>query len=526
MTTSTLYLFVDTNLFIQCRSLEDLDWSPWRAFEEVRLIVSTPVLREIDGLKKTRGGRVQRRAREASAMFRKMHGRNSKIDRAGPPRIALAVELQLKPAQDLEGDLDYSERDDQLIGTIHAFAGSDQSKDVRLLTHDAILLHKARGLGLTVHEIPDEWLRPAETTETERKVAALVAENSRLKAAEPCVSVRCEGSAGTAIEPCYEATYTRYAPLTEAEVESLMQRLMTCFPLATDFAPLPPLRPIMGATQTPPFPIPAPDEEIRKYREEDYPRWLARCQRALRSHHRTLQAAMPLPRFAFLAGNSGARPAEDVLVTIEAHGGGFRIMPPPSDDTNEDREGEDEASDDPEPGTLPPPPVAPRGHWARYLGDVARIGAGTRRMANLLQDLVGRENAYASPLRESLMKSLAPPLLAGDLPWQRDPNAFYYKSGRPSEPQTSFALECTQWRHGDKEEPFIGEIRVPTDEEAVKGLLVCRIEAANLSKPVSCRVPVRIAIMHVSAFASARDMVEALADDHGFQVTPSLPPGH
>ncbi len=44
MADSILYFFVDTNLFLQCRPLEQLDWSPWDSFEEVRLIVSKPVL--------------------------------------------------------------------------------------------------------------------------------------------------------------------------------------------------------------------------------------------------------------------------------------------------------------------------------------------------------------------------------------------------------------------------------------------------------------------------------------------------
>ena len=34
MTKQTLYLFPDTNLFIQCRPLEQLDWSEWEEFEE------------------------------------------------------------------------------------------------------------------------------------------------------------------------------------------------------------------------------------------------------------------------------------------------------------------------------------------------------------------------------------------------------------------------------------------------------------------------------------------------------------
>ena len=32
MTSSTLFYFVDTNLFIQCRPLHQLDWSPWQTY--------------------------------------------------------------------------------------------------------------------------------------------------------------------------------------------------------------------------------------------------------------------------------------------------------------------------------------------------------------------------------------------------------------------------------------------------------------------------------------------------------------
>ena len=85
MTASTLYFFVDTNLFIHCHAPEQLDWSPWHKFEEVKLIVSTSVLREIDRLK-TRGGRVGKRARATSAMCRDMLGQPHKVVHAQSPR--------------------------------------------------------------------------------------------------------------------------------------------------------------------------------------------------------------------------------------------------------------------------------------------------------------------------------------------------------------------------------------------------------------------------------------------------------
>lgn len=70
MTTQTLYLFPDTNLFIQCKSLNELDWSEWANFSEIHLIVCRPVLREIDNQKNRGNGRVSRRARKAHSLFR------------------------------------------------------------------------------------------------------------------------------------------------------------------------------------------------------------------------------------------------------------------------------------------------------------------------------------------------------------------------------------------------------------------------------------------------------------------------
>ena len=509
VTTSTLYFFVDTNLFIQCQAPEQLDWSPWHDFEEVKLIVSTPVLREIDSLK-TRGGRAGKRARAASAMFRQMRGQSHKVVHAQSPRVVLSVEPQHTYSQDLADRLNYAERDDQLIGTIHQFARSNPTSDVRLLTHDTIPLYTAQGLDLTADQIPDDWLLPPETTETERKMAELKAENSRLKAAEPSFSIHCEDQSDTTVER-YHASYTWYEPLTEAEVDSLLQRLKACFPLATEFGSREPAeRPAPARLanrffQTTEVFTPATDEEIEKYRDEDYPRWLERCEETLRAHHRARQAGTPVLWFKFLAENSGTRPADDALVTIEARGG-FEIRPPPLDDPDEDREGDDEALGSLESGALPPPPVAPRGSW-RALNPLGRSLRNIARITYPHADILSRPLPHPSLIR----------------PESRDPNAFYYKPGRPAEPQASFALQCVQWRHDDEATPFIGEIHVPADRDAAEGLLVCRIQAANLSKSVSCRIPIRIAITRVSAFESARGMVEGLHHTVGSLIASSRP---
>ena len=234
MSVSTVNYFVDSNLFFQCHPLEQLDWTPWDAFEEVRLIVSTPVLREIDYRKNKGNDRVGIRARAASAMFREMLEDGHKVVRASNPRVVLSVEPQHAYSRDLEERLNYQERDDQLVGTVYEFSHGHPDRDVRLLTHDTTPLYTARGLGVAADVISDDWLLPPETTATEKELASLKTAYSHLKKAEPSISIRCMGQSNTEIER-YHASYTWFEPLTGPQVDELMQRLKDHFPLETDF---------------------------------------------------------------------------------------------------------------------------------------------------------------------------------------------------------------------------------------------------------------------------------------------------
>ena len=107
VTTSTVYYFVDSNLFFQCLPLEQIDWTPWDASKEVRLIVSNPVLREIDFRKNKSNDRVGSRARVASAMFRKMLNEGHRVVRPSNPRVILVVEPQHTYSPNLENQLNY-----------------------------------------------------------------------------------------------------------------------------------------------------------------------------------------------------------------------------------------------------------------------------------------------------------------------------------------------------------------------------------------------------------------------------------
>ncbi len=515
MTASTVRYFVDSNLFLQCRPLEELDWSSWTGFDEVRLIVSSPVLREIDYRKNKGNDRVAKRARATSARFRKMVAVGQAPIHAANPRVVLSVEPQHTPSPELEERLNYRERDDQLVGALYAFSRRHEGADVRLLTHDTTPLFTAKGLDLVGDIIPDDWLLLPESTETEREVQSLRSELARLKKTEPSFSIRCVGPSNADLEE-YRATHTWFEPLTDGQIADLMQRLKARFPLETDFGSRDPAertprqRTVLLGIAKDVF-TPVTDEEIETYREEAYPEWLERCELLLRNHHLVLQHQAALLDFAFLASNVGTRPAVDALISIEARGH-FQIQPLSSDDDDEEHRVEESEPGNLKLDELPRPPVAPRGQWKR----TSTGGPGDAfRAIRTLQRTLDAIPSFATPRPHVDSLLLRPPSV---LPTPRDPNAFYYKPDRPSSPQSSFSLSCDQWRHDDAEEPFDGTIHVPFDQDKTEGALFFRIQAGNLSESASKLVPVRIEIAHVSAFESAQAMVEKLVATPTFGV--------
>ena len=500
MSRSIVFLFVDTNLFLQCRPLEDLDWSTWNAFDEVRLIVSAPVLREIDHLKNKGNDRVRRHARAASSMFRKMLSDGYRPVRVSGPCVKLLVEPRHKYCESLKGQLNYQERDDQLVGTVYEFAKHNPDADVRLLTHDTTPLYTAQANGLAMDVISDEWLLPPESNESERELRALREENARLKKAEPQFEIQCLDSDGIDIKR-HEGAFTWFDPLTDAEIDNLMRYLREQFPPVTEFGPRESVKReapqtmarILGQQQVW---VPATEEDIKKYREESYPQWLADCKAVLRNYHETLQEQTPRSRFVFVAENCGTRPASDALITIEAEGS-FQVKPPARD--GEEADGSVDPGEGFEKKTtiLLPPPPNPRGRW-KTMGPFSAL-------EDLLTHFPGK-----TTLPGRRLDILQPRPYIGPSLRPRDPNKFYYKPAFLEMPQNAFALECEQWRHEDGKEEFECEIHFSNDIDTVKGALVFRIQAGNLSETQIKRIPMQIKTAHVGSFDRARALVERL----------------
>ena len=337
-----LYLFPDTNLFIQCKELRQLDWSEWDSFEEVHLIVCRPVQREIDDLRNRRSSRVGDRARTTySSLFRPIATRKQDyvMIQESDPRVKLFLEFPSRPDPDLSGTLNYDKADDEIVGCLSRYMKENPGADARLLTDDTGPMMAAQVLGLGLVAIDPDWKLPPENDTAEREIIRLSTELVRLKKQEPEFAIRCVDDEGRDIERL-ELVHNIYEPLDEDCISKYIDALKEMHPVETEFnqpGPNPSRIRLALALGQHHF-EPASDQAIANYKEREYPQWLEDCRAFFTELHETLQRSAGWPVFRFVVANEGSRPGSDALIVIRAKGNLLVCPPAPGGDDPEDGE--------------------------------------------------------------------------------------------------------------------------------------------------------------------------------------------
>ena len=353
----------------------------------------------------------------------------------------------------------------------------------------------ARSMGLSVEPIGPEWLLPPEHSSAEREIDHLSKEIEQLRKQEPQFLIRCTDYDGNEVHEL-NLVNKIHKPLTDDEISSCIAMLKSRFPIATDFN---------RRRAKPSLPVayelagvrwhfkPASKEEIDKYQGIDYPEWIEECRRVLMSIHETLQKREGQLSFTIEMENVGSRPADDALVVFRAKGN-FRICPPPLE---EDDTGDCEQTEI----SLPCPPEPPRGRW-----ESTRLRFNRGLASSLLGGLPGLNPSLLGGLSGLNLSSMEGFPFTHE-PYRRDPNKFYYKQGRQTEPSDSFSLECEQWRHGTVWEVFHGDIFPREGVGDSTGVLECEIHAGNLSQPKLMKIHVKINVREVSSKDFANRLV-------------------
>src|ERR1019366_4160220 len=144
-----LYLFTDTNFFLQLRLINDLPWHEAFPDREIILLVPRAVQKEIARLKSDGNTRRARRARSAAQILMRVAQAPDSVEiiREASPRVELRIpsRSQIIPVPGTEPN--FSIVDDQIIDEIRAFRAEHQNEDVRFITTDSDQVTSARYFG-------------------------------------------------------------------------------------------------------------------------------------------------------------------------------------------------------------------------------------------------------------------------------------------------------------------------------------------------------------------------------------------
>jgi hypothetical protein len=121
-------LFVDSNFFLQCKKYDQLPWQNLTDQNCITILISSPVLKEIDKLKNdgnSRRSSRSSRSREATALFRKMFKSSDSLQRITIKNIELTLSFakNYTLAELIQADegLDMNNPDDQILACVRNY---------------------------------------------------------------------------------------------------------------------------------------------------------------------------------------------------------------------------------------------------------------------------------------------------------------------------------------------------------------------------------------------------------------------
>jgi hypothetical protein len=180
-------LFLDTNIFMHFRQVDEIDWTGMASADRVELVIAPVVYRQLDRYKDQKFERV----RTALSKIRSLTRSGGQVR----TNVRL-VFLHEDPLIDYAAHrLDRQSEDDQLIVSMVQFRNESGVAEVVLVTDDFLLEQKARAQHFAVVR-PDDSLRlRVETSAEDRERKRLRDENLRLLGRQPQLALRFASSA-------------------------------------------------------------------------------------------------------------------------------------------------------------------------------------------------------------------------------------------------------------------------------------------------------------------------------------------
>lgn len=466
-----MVLFLDTNVFMQCRDLKELPWSDIANKDDILLLIPQAVEKEIDKQKGEGGSRRGKRARAISSLFKKIisNGETRFVIKEANPTIEIAFS-EIHPLKVEPTDfLDQNRPDDLIIAEVLQYKRSNPEHTVYFLTHDSYPMRTCQRLGIAFKSVPDEWLLEPEDDPRDKELKELRKKITKLEQNHPQIELQIRDVNKNEIaRMSFELTV--YKALSEAQAKELATEAIASFPMKTKFdgsdnhktSQKPAFTDKYGACllgYQEEYQCPA-ESLIDKYQNESYPKWVEMVNKTFKNLHRILLFNQSFFSTTFVLSNSGSQPAENLIIKFNALGGTDIML----EEHKKNYFGDNLVK-------LPSAPIAPEGKWVKKNSRFSP------------SDFLGLTSRVEKPFFTDpgqFMKR------------EKDINSFYWKVGDSSGFMKEIAAECREFRHQVDPEEFEVVVIIPIDQILKNVAVSCLVTAKNLPTPFKIMLPISV----------------------------------
>jgi predicted ribonuclease YlaK len=180
----SVVVFIDSNVALECLALEQLPWREIHNTGPILILVTPTVLQEV-GSKKNHP-RLGDHARRFNRSMHPLLGKQTTvvIRQSPAPQVEVALADCVKVAWEQYANLDPDEPDSRVVAQALTARGPSQQCRV-IVSQDIRPLHLAQQHGLTIFHIGENWLRPKEKSEAEKRADSLKREIDAIKSRQP-----------------------------------------------------------------------------------------------------------------------------------------------------------------------------------------------------------------------------------------------------------------------------------------------------------------------------------------------------
>ena len=317
-----LYCFLDTNIFLEFRPIEEIKWLKELNTSSVCLVVTSVVVRELDKHKAGNNNRLRKRARKSISFLKTL---DSQADNDLRTNVTLRFDLTEPKRHALdEYNLSADVNDDLLVAKAIEFRGLNKTAMVAILTDDAVVQFKAEGYGLGAPELSEDLKSPHEIDPLVKENRELRIENARLQNNQPKLQLGFRDSAGNLVSFLHASKDFALRLISEAELDDLIQTERDKLqyvreeqPIENDrlsaFAELASFRKVVTNGQI--------DDYYRKIEEylEHYRKHLLDKSFAYVFPYRSIE-------LSFVLKNEGSNPAQNVEIRLDVVGSAEEII--------------------------------------------------------------------------------------------------------------------------------------------------------------------------------------------------------